>query len=732
MSDLDVVSNFEITQIIDDSANHDFFRFKFNINPRGESVKIRFSANNNCTGILFVPCKYYDSVAASSQKTKAISVCQEDGDISQVKAIIPTNFIWTQESETELIFENLPDSVFKAEICSIVVGLRHNQNLSVKYKLTNDSNWKDLHCNLIKERKNPVQERFEWITNFVDKYTLGQSVSNRYFPQFHPKQQATINALQNRSISSQDNSGLVTYVGTDDTANFLTAISQIVKASKSDIQCMFRHDSDHDKSTHTEFVGKWSSELGVQLLDPSTHSQSSSWVESDVILDTYTLMSWPDKSLTGSLSEIKTRIRHLGKSGCLVLVFPTDVSLERFTTFDELPELFKMDLGKIKTKILGDNKGENLEIHSRTLGNTAWMLVAKTANQSNNYSQQVSSPDAHYVNNLQSEPLNDPDWDINSQPDQYEPIVAPGEEPSKPPPVISDQIISELDQAQNWIDFQRAVQSKGQREPMLRPVELPIVEAIRTHLKEKILRQGYGKYVIIQAHPGWGKTSNLGEALFPEDKSKVDFLEGYTIWVGTLEEVQSWISNSRNFEKSIVIIDDIHKYRESISNDDLHNQAMDIASKVSALFVTCQIDPMDGEVYDVSPEVFESGTSHIIDAGFFPNLDDDSENLCANFVRDLLLKTDCIKDNIYDEQTEVATNIWGPAIHHRLFSDKNLESFGKYYSPRDAIKHLKNARRKFTRCLDPNKKLEKEYYQDIFDKDSGKSKRFGLGGDDVA
>ena len=616
MSDSDVVSNFEITQIVDESANHDFFKFRFNINSGGESVKIRFSGNNNCTGILFVPCKYYDSVAASSKKTKAISVCQEDGDLTQVKAIIPTNFIRTQESETELIFENLPEDVFKAEISSIVVGLRQNNNLSVEYKLTNDSNWKDVDCILTKERKNPVQERFEWITNFVDKYTHGQSVSNYNFPQFHPKQQATINALLARSNSIKHSSGLVTYVGTDDTANFLTAISQIVKESKNEIQCMFRHDSNHDKSTHTEFVGEWSRCLGVQLLDPSTHSQSSSWVESDVILDTYTLMSWPDKSLNGSLSEIKTRISHLGGGGCLVLVFPTDVSLERFTTFDELPELFKMDLGKIKTKILAEHEKENLEISYRTLGNTAWMLVAKTVNQSNNHSQQVSSPDAHYVNNLESEPLNDSDWDINSQPDKYEPIVSPGKEPTKPPPVINDQIISELDQAQNWIDFQRAVQSKGQREPMLRPVELPIVEAIRTHLKEKILRQGYGNYVIIQAHPGWGKTSNLGEALFPEDKSKVDFLEGYTIWVGTLEEVQSWVSNSRNFEKSIVIIDDIHKYRESISNYDLHNQAMDIASKVSALFVTCQIDPMDGEVYDVSPEVSESGISHIIDAGF--------------------------------------------------------------------------------------------------------------------
>ena len=53
MSDSDVVSNFEITQIVDESANHDFFKFRFNINSGGESVKIRFSGNNNCTGILF-------------------------------------------------------------------------------------------------------------------------------------------------------------------------------------------------------------------------------------------------------------------------------------------------------------------------------------------------------------------------------------------------------------------------------------------------------------------------------------------------------------------------------------------------------------------------------------------------------------------------------------------------------------------------------------------------------
>ncbi|MDC3298048.1 hypothetical protein OAU99_01580 [Candidatus Poseidoniaceae archaeon] len=743
MSDSDAISDFEITHISNQSTDHDFFRFSFNINSRdslitNNSVTIRFTANNNCTGILFVPCKYYEELAVAHQKTKAVKVCKKDGDYTSANAIIPTNLISTQDEETHLIFENLPNGVLQAEICSIVVGLRNN--IKVEYK-SNDSNWKHIDCDPVKETKNPVQERFEWITNFVTNFTHGQSASSYQFPQFHPKQQATINALQKRDEFNTGNSGLVTYVGTDDTANFLTAISQIVNESNSEIECKFRHDSDHDKSTHTEFVGKWAKKLGVKLLDHSNHSEVSAWAESDVIVDTYTLMSWPDKTLEGTLSQIRTRINHLSKGGCLVLVFPTDVNVERFTTSDQLPDLFKKNLDEIKTTILNAHDEENLEINMHTLGNTAWMLVSKAKPQSDGFLQPASSDDAIYVNN--PETANNTGWDINSQPEIYEPIVGQGTEPTKTP-AISEQFISELTQAQNWIGFQNAVHSKGQREPMLRPVELPIVEEIRNHLRGKILKQGYGKYVVIQAHPGWGKTSNLGEALFPEDQTKVDFLEDYSIWVGTLEEVKSWVSKARDFEKSIVIIDDIHKYRESISNDDLHKQAMDIASKVSALFVTCQIDPMDGEIYDVNPEVSDHGSCHIIDVGFFPNLDDDSESLPAQFVNHLLLKTDCIKLNkpdnqaaeateiCLDDQTTVALGIWGPAINERLFSDKNLESFGKYYSPRDAIKHLKNARRKFTRCLDPHRKLESGYYSEIFDKDSGKSKRFGLGGDSDA
>ena len=70
-----------------------------------------------------------------------------------------------------------------------------------------------------------------------------------------------------------------------------------------------------------------------------------------MILDTYTMMSWPDKGLEGALNEIKLRVDSLAINGSLVLVYPTDNTIERFSLSDKLPELFELPLDYIKKKI---------------------------------------------------------------------------------------------------------------------------------------------------------------------------------------------------------------------------------------------------------------------------------------------------------------------------------------------------------------------------------------------
>ena len=131
----------------------------------------------------------------------------------------------------------------------------------------------------------------------------------------------------------------------------------------------------------------------------------------------------------------------------------------------------------------------------------------------------------------------------------------------------------------------------------------------------------------------------------------------YTIWVGTLGEVEEWIENTSGHDKCIIIIDDIHKYRNTLTNKELHDKALRIVDKVAALIVTCQIDPMDGEVWEEYPELTEYG-AEIFDCGFFPSTDDDKRNMNEEFINDLLRKTKCIDfDNINGALTTVATEI---------------------------------------------------------------------------
>ena len=120
-----------------------------------------------------------------------------------------------------------------------------------------------------------------------------------------------------------------------------------------------------------------------------------------------------------------------------------------------------------------------------------------------------------------------PDWNIDSAAKDHEKI---DENPAKNNTIsghVSENFISDVEQVRDWKSFSKATKDRGQRYKMHRPALLPIWRD--RSLENNVLKENVGNYIVIQAHPGWGKTSNLGEALFPEDKEKTKFLIDYTI-----------------------------------------------------------------------------------------------------------------------------------------------------------------------------------------------------------
>ena len=80
-------------------------------------------------------------------------------------------------------------------------------------------------------------------------------------PQFHPKQKATVQAnIYNGNKTNSSSITKLTYVGTDDTANFLSAMATILDNSKNTPKVNFRHDNKHDKQ-QPKFLKDWSKKL---------------------------------------------------------------------------------------------------------------------------------------------------------------------------------------------------------------------------------------------------------------------------------------------------------------------------------------------------------------------------------------------------------------------------------------------------------------------------------------
>lgn len=678
----DVISDFKITTYTQPGHEQTFCSFEFNIKAGVKKIELTFNAPG-ASGVLFVPCQNYDAHFADSDKTYGLNVISANQEESECKVTVPTNFITKRDKDAKLIFEKIPKDGVSINMSSILIDWRNFSE--IYYTYDDDERRYSINEKPKTINDNPVTARLNWISKFIGQY---YDSTDKKIPQFHIKQQATINALNwiytKKNISK---SSLVTYVGTDDTANVLTSMKRVSKNhEKETLRLLIRNSPAYDIATESAFLKAQLRSLGIKDMDTNKHDDS--WLDSknsQLIIDTYTVMSWGNDSEEQTLTEIGNRINALDERGSLVLVFPQKCELERFSSTDKLPNLFKLQIAELSKKVKEHLSNQDLSITGETIGNTKVITIGKYLDEQN---------------------LEDNTSDTGWSDDVAEP---PKHEDKKVK--LDNRYNEEITQVLNWDEYRDAIKRRGQKNRMKRPIQLPIIGKIRDHLQNEALN-GAENFVMVQWHPGWGKTSIVGEVLFPKDSDDSYFLENYSIWVGTLDEVELWLKSRPPSNNDIVIIDDLHNYRKGNDNIELIVRCEEISGKVAALITTCQIEPMAGLIRFDFEELEDNEILKIWDFGNFPENDDDELNIEHLFAQNLANKA--ISESERNNQLSDLYHHWVTAIYTQLFSEENKYSKGKLYSPRDAIRDLKKAKRHYERHFGNPKRSQPSFYNKIF------------------
>ena len=327
-----------------DNEAHVFSKINFTV-PKGCSeFKLRFRANDNCTGILLVPCKFFDPIGGSGKGTKAMMIFDSGGERTDWSATVPVNFVSISERDEEIIFKKDRNQDEQKEtnfeLAAIFVGikpgrLKINCETSNSFQKTEIQNSNKKSCH--------IKARFDWIIEFIKRQSENQPTPS--ILQFHPKQQATIKAIEKLEFESSKID--LTYIGPDDTSNCLTALLKITsQLDNGKVKIRFRFDDDYDAATNRNFINNWLEKLDVS---GGLAEHPDEFETTDLIIETYTLMNWPKEE-----SEVKSylgkRLEALNPGGSLILVFPEDIAKERFSTNDKLPGFFKESQLKLKKK----------------------------------------------------------------------------------------------------------------------------------------------------------------------------------------------------------------------------------------------------------------------------------------------------------------------------------------------------------------------------------------------
>ena len=93
------ISEIDISFFRTKNAKSIFSTLSFTAPKECKKFKLVFHGTDKCTGILLIPCKTYDAVGGRSQKTKAIGIIDRNGDETWWDAIVPVNFIQTEQGK---------------------------------------------------------------------------------------------------------------------------------------------------------------------------------------------------------------------------------------------------------------------------------------------------------------------------------------------------------------------------------------------------------------------------------------------------------------------------------------------------------------------------------------------------------------------------------------------------------------------------------------------------------
>jgi hypothetical protein len=557
------------------------------------------------------------------------------------------------------------------------------QGIKFSYSL-DDMEWEDIEPSGGSEpqsMKDCEKSRFEWVVRKIEQVN---SHDEKKYPLFHIKQKATIIGFNEPKLTRIDS--VLTYVGPDDVANLFSAVSNVASGDSTVSQINLRM---HAKDSLSE--SKYLTDNLCQILelkddDITMNDHHESWTKSDLIIDTYTAIAW-EKSDDAVIDEIRKRLDSLKPDGQLILVFP--INEEHFYPGSSTPEWLTK---KIKRSRIGEIEGFIKLVNSHDLGNARVAILEKfdasKVKEEVLLSADQESYSDHETNNAPSNEdqfhtpfVTNSTSSASSSSSLSNPAIHTNPEiKNSPPHKKNNNSKSMPTRIKNWDQYVRACKKRNNESAPNRPYRLPIVEKMREYLEHI---DSTRNVMMIHAHPGWGKTSLVGEALFPVDSGIEDINR---IWFGSMDQLEYYIETVDPDEVvgATVILDDLHREKvndsgESRTGEDVIGKIKKISSHVRALIITCRIDEWDGKLCQQLPEISEPFDNYI-----FPEWE---THASQEFVKWLRKQARC--DVPESHRMFDNSMIWTTTIHQKLFSLLNIKNKGADYSPRDAINYLR-------------------------------------------
>lgn len=629
----------EINYAFSENKTESFCTIKLKIKSSDISeFKIKFSPKDDNfsdkpEGILFIPCDKFEGEADGRAQAKSIFNSHRK----------TTNWDTTyghdifSDKNSSIDFSHKGQRSNKDETFEFGMYLKNYYDFKIKYYDRKFSGKEIPHQKEITD-KTDQQHRFDWVSKLYD----AREIKTKSDPliQLHPKQEATNRAIRKSKSSGfkANNKSIVTYVGLDDSANFVTAMNELTDGANVKINSIdIRSSKDEDLSANQDWFEKKAMLFSEN--NPIINSHNKPWGKSDFIIDTYTAMLWPT-SEKEVRDELKNRFQSLRKEGYVSLTIP-----DKKEAFGESPQTL-YSKASIEGAIVAINADNNFEViideGDKQVGNANYYLFKKTLSEEIEGLEVIEFPQIPFVfirelaksaigeeevksvtdetiqtgltQNLTSEELRklisygeEIEWNIPKDSVLPQEIITLAKNCCKAE-IVQDEIEKEIETFHEVSDFDgfgRACRSlpkpgKGS-EQFPKPIIIKAIDDIKDNL-EQVMKGGAESILLLQGESGWGKTSMLGEALteyFEDDDIRKRF------FVVTLEQAKALKKfpqqQSSNF---VVIIDDLHKYWPDSNNKNheiMVQDVLEISLHVHCVIITCRVNEMGGNIKRMEP-----------------------------------------------------------------------------------------------------------------------------------